>query len=380
MINFRKKELNDVIDIIITQKAKNLAIIDMAIEDAKNMIAKTIAKSEFKIYKKGEDGKVKETRDKNYYRLNIMPNPNETATIFWINVINKLFDENEALIVFLNGYMYLAESFIKDEFVLTENNFHDINVIANGITYKIAATFKRNQVLYFENKNEKIKRLVEIFNTEYGELISLAKNSYKYSNVQKFSMQMPAQVTMLKKKDGTVVSGEEYTEDIKNKIKSDDIEVIMSGLDIKPESLSKGTQKTADDITKFTDLAISIVAFAFDIPIDVFYGKTTEKSNAQNDFITFSIEPIVEIINDGCNSSLVEKNDFLDGESIEIDKSSFKHYDILDVATNLDKLFAIGFSHNDVCRMVGLREVDEEWANEHNITKNYGNAKGGGKE
>ena len=120
------------------------------------------------------------------------------------------------------------------------------------------------------------------------------------------------------------------------------------------------------------------VAFVFDIPIDVFMGKTTEKSNAMNDFITFAVSDVVEIINDSLNAKWVTKEEYLQGEKIEIDQSSFKHVDILDVATNLDKLYSNGFSHNDLRSFVGLPQLDEDWANEHNVTKNYAPIQEGG--
>lgn len=46
------------------------------------------------------------------------------------------------------------------------------------------------------------------------------------------------------------------------------------------------------------------------------------------------------------------------------------------MATSLDKLFAIaGYSINDVLEELGKNPINEDWANERYITKNYQKAK-----
>ena len=39
----------------------------------------------------------------------------------------------------------------------------------------------------------------------------------------------------------------------------------------------------------------------------------------------------------------------------------------------MDKLFSIGYTHNDINEIVGLPPKDEDWANESHVTKNYEN-------
>ncbi len=51
-----------------------------------------------------------------------------------------------------------------------------------------------------------------------------------------------------------------------------------------------------------------------------------------------------------------------------------KYFDILESSTSMDKLFSNGYSHNEINEFIGLPRIDEEWADEHYITKNYQNA------
>ena len=60
------------------------------------------------------------------------------------------------------------------------------------------------------------------------------------------------------------------------------------------------------------------------------------------------------------------------GTFIKIDTKTIKHIDLLSVATAIDKLIASGaFCINDVRKAVGDAPIEEPWAYQHFITKNY---------
>ena len=80
------KKMEEFISAIFSAKKKQLEIKRHAIEHAIDIIAKTISKSEIQVYRlNSKTGKVqKEENDLEYYKLNIRPNVNETATSFFI--------------------------------------------------------------------------------------------------------------------------------------------------------------------------------------------------------------------------------------------------------------------------------------------------------
>ena len=82
---------------------------------------------------------------------------------------------------------------------------------------------------------------------------------------------------------------------------------------------------------------------------------------------------VAEIITDSLNAKLVGKNSYLKGERIWIDMTTYKHVDIIESAGNLDKLRAIGFSLDEIFRMVGWEELDTEFSRQRVVTKNYMN-------
>ena len=51
-----------------------------------------------------------------------------------------------------------------------------------------------------------------------------------------------------------------------------------------------------------------------------------------------------------------------------------RHFDLFNMAANIEKLMGSGWSFNDIRRAVGEEPIDEPWANEHFITKNFGGA------
>ena len=71
---------------------------------------------------------------------------------------------------------------------------------------------------------------------------------------------------------------------------------------------------------------------------------------------------------------------YISGSKIKIDTSRIEHINIFDVAGSLDVLTRIGFSHNDLLRTIGEEVIDEKWANEHYMTKNYQKQEGGNKD
>jgi lantibiotic modifying enzyme len=63
---------------------------------------------------------------------------------------------------------------------------------------------------------------------------------------------------------------------------------------------------------------------------------------------------------------------FIQGTFTKIDTKTIKHIDLLGVATAIDKLIASGtFCINDIRIAVGDEPIDEPWAWQHFMTKNY---------
>ena len=70
------------------------------------------------------------------------------------------------------------------------------------------------------------------------------------------------------------------------------------------------------------------------------------------------------------------RDQFLNKTYIKFDMKNFKLFDLTKFANAVDKLFAVGgLSINDVIERLGGELIDEEWANERYVTKNYERAR-----
>lgn len=120
-----------------------------------------------------------------------------------------------------------------------------------------------------------------------------------------------------------------------------------------------------DDISDFTSKA-------FGIPPALLRGDVQGVSDALDNFLTFCLDPLCDMIQEEINRKRIGYAGFIKGTYVKIDTKQVKHVDLLSVSTAIDKLIGSGaFSVNDIRELVGETPIDEAWASEHVITKNY---------
>lgn len=362
---------------LITINAKKAAISDAAIEKANGMIARAIAKSEFVVYRKGN-----RVKDDVYWMLNIKPNPNETATEFWIRAIRKLFDENECLIVHLNGNLYRASKFTEDKSVTKSKKYSNVYVEVADDEVLLSKSFKADDVIHLRNTNKKIIEYLKKNLIFYNEIASGLLNSKKIGSIPKFTLDVEGGTPLIRKKDENgnekKLTIDQYKEEIKKLLESENIEVLTNQSGMKINQLPVDAKVTAEDITKIAKEIYAECAYAYDIPEAVFAGTITEKADSTNEFITYAVNWLVEMLNDSMTAALVGMDSFIKGEKIVIDMSKFKHVDVIESAANLDKLRAIGFTLDEIFEMVGREPLGTDFSKQRVLTKNYTNELGGG--
>ena len=64
------------------------------------------------------------------------------------------------------------------------------------------------------------------------------------------------------------------------------------------------------------------------------------------------------------------------GTYLRTDTSRVEHINIFDVASSMDVLTRIGYSPDEVRKLIDQPETNEAWAKAHYITKNYQDMKG----
>lgn len=364
----RDQELVSILDIINADVTK-LNVSKFAIEKAIGMIGKAIAKSEIIIQNK--DGR---RTDKYYYRLNIQPNDNQIGTEFWEKAVKKLICNGECLIVMINDKYYIADSWQKDIQILNPKTYSNIQLSDGSNSILLNKIFKSTDVIHLKYENQKVKKLLEEFVSQYDKTLTAINTAIKISSFPKFKLMMNAKMRLAERNDdGTekTITKDQYANKIKNLLEKDEISLITMGEGIDISNLQINSNVNTNDISKTVDEIYTAVAMAFDIPVSAFKGQITEKSDATNEFITFAVGPIAEIINDALNAALVGENDYISGERIFIWLAKFRHIDVIDAAVNLDKLRSIGFTLDELFELCGYPQLHTEFSTKRVLTKNY---------
>lgn len=379
--NNETDEMEMFFDYILKEKQNQLNIKKFAIEHAIDLIAKTISKCEIKYYRYDSTKKkvIEDNKCDTYYKLNIKPNKNEAATSFFYMVISSLLREKSILLITLNEQLYFSKKFEVTEYVTKENKYSNIELINSfGDTESINKTISEKDVIRMSYENCNIRKVIEDYFDEYETLLNASSSNFIYENIQKYRLKIPGNQPAMKdpvtKAD---ISYDDYKKKIADGLFDKQEALIILSEFFGLERINGDRVQTSEDYRNLVKKWSDDVAVAFNIPLDVFYGSKTDKSTGTNDFITFAINPIIEMIEDNLNAKLILKDNYLKGEKFVINKLNIKHFDIFDVAGPIDKLSANGFSHNDNRSFLGLPTVAEDWANEHRFTKNYAELKGG---
>lgn len=371
----KKGELQSLSDLI-SVEVKKMKITKMAVEKAIGMVAHAIAKSEFIV-----QGKNERLRNELYWSLNVKPNPNETATEFWIEVIQRLLKNSECLICIIGKKFYIADSFQVNNSVMLNQIYSNITITANGESLQLNNTYTSDEVIHLKAKNKKIRAYMETVMKMHDDVVSAMEAAIKVGKTPKLILKIAGAMPVIRtlRADGTeqTLTVDEFKKNIKNLLESENIEILQASNGLEISQLKIDTAVTSEDVVKISKEIFEECAFAFDIPKTVFMGEITEKADSTNEFITYAVGWVAEILNDAMNATLVGRESFLKGEYIWIDLSGFKHRDLVESANYLDKLRAIGFSLDEIRQAIGWEPLNTPFSQERVITKNYTNNLGG---
>lgn len=336
----------------------------LAVSACIKLISRSIARCEFLNIDKG-----KELRNANYYKLNIEPNPNQSAGKFWQEVLTRLILNNKCLVIQNSGSYYIAEDYDIKSKGLSERSYESVTV--NG--KKLNRVFREKEVFHFELYGDSIKQELDSLYKTYGEMIGSVERLMLAQGKRKYVLNIPTSYP--KTKDASDRLESLFTKHFKNFFDNDKDTVLPLTNELKVEDVSA---KNADskagiaNIGELTDMTFKYTAIAFGVPPKLLMGDVADTDEAVNNLITFSINPIAEILTDEINRKLYGKARYLEKTYIKLDTSKIKYVDITKVAGSLDVLTRIGaYSINDSLRLLGKEELDEDWAKKRYITKNY---------
>lgn len=337
----------------------------LAVQSCINLIANTLSLSEFRTFDRGV-----EIRKDNYYLFNVEPNPNKNSAKFWRDVVSTLVYNNECLIIQESDHLYVADSYTVVPGTFVENLYTDIKVGEMLLRNK----YRESQVIHLELHNERIREVVDGLYESYGKLITAAQKHYKRNGSKRGALEIPANFPQ------TEAAQKDLHDLLNNRFKTffeaEGGAVLPLTNDLKYVELDGGTQTKGSiegrDIRAFIDDVFDYVAIAFQVPPQLLKGNVADTDKAVNNFLTFCINPLAELLSDEINRKMYGKRAYLERTYMRIDTSHIRAVDIADVANALDVLVRIGaYSVDDCLKHLGMEPLNTDWSQQRWMTKNY---------
>ena len=354
-------------DLVLGKLAVETFYKELAVQACTNLIANAVSRAEFLTFENGE-----QTKKDNYYLFNVEPNRNQSASKFWRKAVSELVRENEVLIIQDKGNnsFYVADSFTTKKDGLSERKYTNISVGGSSISQ----TYRERNVLHLELHNKKMKKVITSLNKSYGKLISVSQSNYKRNNSRKVTVDI----------DASMAKTDEAQKDLKDLMENKLGEFLNSegpaalpltqGEEIEELESDIGTQGGAnnDEIRSFVDDIFDFVAMGFQVPPVIIKGQVADSEQALQNFLTFCINPIAELLSDEINRKLYGKKAYLNNTYMKVDTSNIKAVDITEVANSLDVLTRIGgYSIDDTLKKLGKEPIGGEIGQARFMTKNY---------
>lgn len=360
-ITNRNKELEFMFDLeLIGDVSSRIHMKKLAIQTCTDMIGRTISQTEFFIRK--DDKKL---IDDWYYKMNVQPNMNMNASMFWQTVIHKLIHDNECLIIQSDSKdLLIADSFVRNPYPLVGDTFKE--VVVRGYNYN--RTFAMADVIYLEYSNSKLARLFDSLYTDYGELFGRIISFQKRKNQIRGIVDIDA--TMLKDTEKQAAL-QSYINKVYSAYSEKDIAFVPQQKGFKLEEL-KGSAQThgVDEVMKVSNGYLDQVAMALGIPRPLVHGDMADVDKVTKNYLSFCIDPFLKKIRDELTAKSLEKSRFFAGDRVETNRVAYR--DIFDVATAVDKLRSSGVANGHELRdRVGLPRSKDPLHDKYVITKNY---------
>lgn len=361
---------SDFISILTLGKSDSLYIEEVAKNKAIDMISSTIAKCKIQIVSKDKKTELD-------YKLNVKPNENILSTSFWKETVTKMLNDSEALIVKIGENLYIADSFNKDDQVIKQQSFSNIKI---GNMNELNSNKKMKDCIYIQNEVKTIKEYLQKYIKKQEGIYQCVVHSLQANSFQKWKLDLPTGQPIIRKIDENGetkdIPLEKYKESITKGLldNQDTIVSLGEGFDLTSlkDNKSNSNNKVISEIIELKNDISNDVAKAFNIPIDLFNGKSSEKSNDYENYINFAVEPIMSMIEDSLNATLLEQAELENGAYIQFDRQHLRYVNMINNATALDKLIGMGFTLNEVKQALRMPISDDEFSNTRNMTKNYG--------
>lgn len=355
-------ELQEAASVVASGIAPQAHFKELALQIATSYIANTISKCEFMVYENG-----KETQNELYYMLNVSPNPNQNSSQFLNALVTRYFYKGEVLVYpdDKRGRLYVADGFSREDKPMGEHLYSNVTVETETLRRK----FKASEVFYFRLDDKMVKRLIDGTFEQYGPAMQSAIDCFLRNNGKKYKLIL----------DQYNAGSPEFREMFENVIKKQLDTFMRNQNTVYPqfrgtnlEEFGSGVQGNSADVIAMRKEIFDMVAQAFKIPLSMMYGNITNIKDMINMFLTFTIDPLADMISEEITRKMYPFKKWKDGNYVKLDTSRISHVDILDCANNVSTALASGAVRVDEMRKrLDMEPYGDEFGSMRFVTRNY---------
>lgn len=337
----------------------------MAFWSVVRKIGAAVGAVEWETYRRGKKVKAKE-----YWSWNYAPNPNQTREQFFAQLVGQLYLHQEALIVETRqGYRYVADSYGVEP--------HLEGDVYSGITsheQSIPGFFGASDVLRVSLTGDSVSGILSVIGVMEGKLLKGATSAYLKSRGRQGILHISDTA------EASPGFEEIYEDLVNNKFRrffesENAVLPLFDGFDYKPDETASESTKASltgtRDIHNLMNDIIELTAQAMGVPVSIATGKGVTEDEIKV-FVTDVVRPIATALAQDINRKTYGRDLVYSGTYIRPNLSNVRYTDVFDVANPIDKLISSGaFCVNDIRIRLGLDPIDEPWAEQHWMTKNY---------
>lgn len=253
---------------------------------------------------------------------------------------------------------------------LTGNVYQNISV--NG--EEVPGVYLARDVLHFTIEGEKIKRVLLAIASAEGRLLKSSAARYLRSQGTRGILKIDD--TAEADPDFDETYEDLVTEKFKKYFTSENAVLpLFNGYDFTERESTGGSSKSnivgTRDIRNMMDDIVELTAQAFGVPVSIVTGKNVTDADFKA-FMTYTVQPLVKMIASEINRKVYGRDLVFAGTYVAANLGGVRYNDLFDVANPIDKLIGSGaFCINDIRVRLGLDVIDEPWAWQHWMTKNY---------
>lgn len=334
----------------------------LAMDICINYLARTIANSEFRVM----DNKQVQ-KDVLYWKLNVRPNTDSSASDFWHKLVYKLISDNEVLAIQTDSNdLVIADDFNRNKFALYPDIFTDVRI---G-DYTFERSFNMDEVLYLEYNNQQLAGYIDSLYSDYGKLFGqMMDHNMRHNQFRGFiqfgdggdlSDEMyESQKAVIQRLTETFEQNSVAIAPMTDGVEFTDLSNTGASRDESVSNLVKLKRDLTDDVAKMLG-----------IPTNLIHGDVADMENTMEAYISFCVKPLLKKISDEINAKFITQEEWLSGKRIKI--FGINQLDPVKNASAVDKLISSGgYSRNEVREKFGDERVDDPELDRYIMTKNY---------